>query len=338
MHNPITTDTLSNLGQNEIITDYTAVVKSHNIRRASNQKEFAIIDFYGDNCEFSAKMWNVTEGVKEILSRVSGNNIVVGIDLTRKDYNGKFTLEVVLKKILAELSHDNIYKLSRVLDVDKYSIDKYINMIVDDNIRKICDKLWKTYKDNLVNHPAGKRIHHAFPGGWVEHTVEVISTGLSMMCNEHSPYSKNYTSKQIDRFICMAMVHDLGKLWELRGDGTYSLAGKSMGHLYISSTAFSDVMKQLDIKLNDEDYTIIINGIISHHRLADWGAISAPISLESRILHIADMYSMHLSKFIGYALNPIDITAEGYIEDNMLREVYYIDEEMKKFVKGVKSN
>jgi 3'-5' exoribonuclease len=183
----------------------------------------------------------------------------------------------------------------------------------------------------MREHPAGKVVHHDFPGGLLEHTIEVISTGLSIMYGEFSPYANRFSSKQIDRFICMALCHDIGKLYELSNEGKYSLWGYAYGHLYISSIMFRNTLEELNISLDTQDEIIITNGILSHHNKLEWGAVKPSVSIEADILHTADMYSMNLSKFIGYAMNPVEVDESGLVVDRNLKRAFYIDNEMKEF-------
>lgn len=332
MHNPVTVDTLACIANLQNINGVTALLKGVDFKLTKTESKFAILDFCGSGCTFSAKMWNITEDVEKSLKQIQESKYACEITLTRKDYRNLPAFEAVITRIITEPYTDE-YRIKRVMDMNVYKMENYIQMIKDPEIRVICKCFWNKYRDKLEVHPAGKRVHHDFEGGWVEHTIEVISAGLSIMIGELSPYRENFTDKQVDRFICMALFHDAGKLREMDVQGNYTLEGKSLGHLYISSIILGSVLDELCILLNKEDKIIIFNGILSHHNKAEWGAVAPSVSVEADILHLVDVQSMHLSKRIGYALNPIEMNEDGIVDDTSAGRSYFIDSEMKEFVK-----
>ena len=330
-HNPATTEILAAIENLQTINGITTKIKSIEVKQASNGSKYSIVKFLGCGCEFEAKMWNC-EAILSILETAWEKGIVIVVTLKRKDYNNLKSFEAEFEAIPTNLIEDGtVYGVKRILNLQEYEMDSIINKIYSDDIRNICKRFWETYKNDLSNHPAGAKVHHAFRGGWVEHVTEVIFNGLALMKGEQAPYSNNVTQKQIDRYICIALFHDSGKLFEMNSKGEYTLWGKALGHIHLSSYLFNRISGELNIKLDEEDYLIILNGILSHHGQLEYGSPVKPISFEANLVHLMDVYSMHLSKFIDYTTSSADILDGNPVYDFSIKQNYFIDGEFKKW-------
>ena len=74
-------------------------------------------------------------------------------------------------------------------------------------------------------HSAAKSVHHSFIGGLLEHTVSVTK-----LCDF---YSKLYPFLNRDLLLSAAMLHDIGKLWEISDfpANDYTDDGQLLGHI-----------------------------------------------------------------------------------------------------------
>ena len=161
--------------------------------------------------------------------------------------------------------------------------------------------------DEVINHPkfatqfgsAGK--HHAFPGGLLVHTSEVVTYAAEMakmfegVCDE-------------DVLITAAVFHDLMKINE------YELVqDSSPGHLvtdvygrlstHIGKTEYRNLVRHVagshaefmkaivDHDIPDGVVLGIEHAILAHHGRQEYGSPTEPKTVEARILHYADMFS-----------------------------------------------
>lgn len=330
-HNPVTLERLRELKNFEQLDGVTSVIKKVSHKETRQNKVYTELTLLGKNCEYEAKMWE-TGKFTNILDEYVNKSVVVEINLKRKDHEGQYGLTAELVKMREDLdTSEEAYGTQRLLDKTKFNVELYVSWIQDEGIRRVCQKFIETYEGLIKTHPAGAKVHHDFIGGWEEHTVEVISGGLSLMRSDISTYPHKYTDKQVDRFICMALFHDAGKMYEMDANGEYTLWGKAVGHTHLSTVMFNTALVEAGVTLNNEDYLIILNGILSHHGEIEWGAVKEPISLEANLLHLMDMHSLHLSKFIGYSINPPMNSKDNIIRDFSRRRDYFIDSEMEKW-------
>lgn len=109
----------------------------------------------------------------------------------------------------------------------------------------------------LLNSPASKRHHHAYQGGLLEHTSEML-TGLQ---NE-----KLYASDCLERDLAIALViiHDLGKTVTLVGN-RYNARGAYQPHEMAVLELLAEPLRQLEGQL-----PIAANLIRGYFKPRDW--------------------------------------------------------------------
>jgi 3'-5' exoribonuclease len=145
--------------------------------------------------------------------------------------------------------------------------------------------------------PAGVRMHHAYPGGLLEHTVNILETALRI--------ADLYPQINLDLLLAGIFLHDLGKVRELSYDTTmgYSDEGQLIGHLVIG-------VEMLDEKLAEFEH---IGGlpfpldmalrlkhmILSHHGTHEFGSPKVPMTPEAIALHHLETLDAKVNEFSG---------------------------------------
>lgn len=130
--------------------------------------------------------------------------------------------------------------------------------------------------------PAATKMHHAYVGGLLEHTLAVAR--LANMV------SKSY--RHLDRSLLLAgaLLHDVGKVAEL--DCTsypffYTDRGRLVGHMVLGV----DMVQAHVDKIKDfpEETAIWLKHmILSHHGYHEFGSPSVPMMIEAFVLHFLD--------------------------------------------------
>ncbi len=140
--------------------------------------------------------------------------------------------------------------------------------------------------------PAAKKIHQAYCGGLLEHTLSVAQ--LVVRLAEHYP--------ELDKHVLLAaaIFHDMGKIWELAGYHSslladtqerslvpdYTDAGRLMGHVDLVLEYLTPFLKKS--ALLPELQLHFKHLIISHHGFREFGAACLPQTAEALLLHYAD--------------------------------------------------
>ena len=132
----------------------------------------------------------------------------------------------------------------------------------------------------LLAAPGAKAMHHAYLGGLLEHTLSVVE--LCLKFSDHYP--------ELDREILFlaAILHDLGKAWELsEGPATdYTDQGRLLGHIHIGLEVLEPFLAKCKA---DADLVMHLKHIIlSHHGEYEYGSPKRPKTREAMALHYAD--------------------------------------------------
>ncbi len=160
----------------------------------------------------------------------------------------------------------------------------YIDTIDNKYIKKLLDEIFnknKTVADNLKKHSAARTLHHGYLGGLLEHTLSVTEI-CDFMSNRY---------KRVDRdiLICSAMLHDIGKIYELSQFpiNEYTDDGQLLGHIFIGAEMVHDAAAKIE-GFPAELESIIKHCILAHHGEFEYGSPELPKTIEAFILHCAD--------------------------------------------------
>lgn len=139
--------------------------------------------------------------------------------------------------------------------------------------------------------PAAKQFHHAYLGGLLEHTVSVATLCESLV--------QLYPRVNHDLLITVALLHDIGKVFELTYDTNidYSEQGRFLGHVLMGVTFVHDKIKEIE-KFPQEKADHILHAIASHHGELEWGSPKRPKTLEALILHHVDNLDAKVKGFL----------------------------------------
>jgi len=157
------------------------------------------------------------------------------------------------------------------------SIAKLVAAILDDN------------RDTLLKLPAATHNHHAYAGGFLEHVLSVTNTCIyfAEKYADACPAMKPPLDK--DLVIAGGVLHDIGKVRELELTplgAEYSPAGALIGHMLQGR----DILREMAAvhPIDGEKLLRLEHIIVSHQRLAEWGAPKPPMTPEALLVHYAD--------------------------------------------------
>jgi 3'-5' exoribonuclease len=135
------------------------------------------------------------------------------------------------------------------------------------------DPQWQTAYGSSVGTP---HAHHAYPGGLLVHTAEVMNMVLCM---------DGY--KDPVPLIFAALYHDWGKVKDYSEAGERTTHYHNVGHIVASYEHWRAASLVLSADLSDRVGHIIL----SHHGRREWGSPVEPQTEEAYIFHQADMWS-----------------------------------------------
>jgi 3'-5' exoribonuclease len=129
--------------------------------------------------------------------------------------------------------------------------------------------------------PAAKNIHHAFLGGLLEHVLS-----LCTLCRTTAAH---YPMIDGDLMIAGAVLHDIGKIYELSYDRgfNYTAEGQLLGHIMLAMRIIGDKIQTVPgfpVPLRN----LLEHMVLSHHGHLEFGSPKLPQFPEAMLLHYLD--------------------------------------------------
>ncbi len=169
----------------------------------------------------------------------------------------------------------------------------YIKTISNPHIKTLLENIFiknQEVIDKFKQHSAARAMHHNYMGGLLEHSLSVVQ-----ICDFMAP---RYKFVNRDILIASAMLHDIGKLWELSSfpENDYTDCGQLIGHIVIGTELISEETAKISgfpetLKL------LLKHCIIGHHGEYEFGSPQLPKTIEAFILHCADNSDAKIKMF-----------------------------------------
>jgi len=263
-----------------------------NIRKGKTlyQRDYINLMLTDKTGEVEAKIWEDKIPACEI---VEEGDIV---ELSGKvgEFKDKQQITVTYMKKIDQFELENFLPKTQK-DPDKLwkKIKNAIAEVKDPFLTKLLNNFFtnKEFTEKYKQAPAAEFIHHAYIGGLMEHTVEMLD------CSEG--LSKNNPQINNDFLICGILLHDLGKVEELgvRHSIFRTLEGNLVGHISLGAIM---VDKEIS-KIKDfpaETRVKILNMILSHHEKLEFGSPVKPMTIEAFALAHLDNLSAKVNTAI----------------------------------------
>ncbi len=150
--------------------------------------------------------------------------------------------------------------------------------------------------------------HHAYPGGLLRHTVDMME-----LCQLIAP---RYPQLDGELLMFGAFLHDLGKIDELSGGGeiTYTDRGQLVGHIVIGIQLLAEKIALSGGQDSSQSFPCELrlqleHMIVSHHGQLEFGSPKLPVTLEAVALHHIDNLDAKLASYTSVIES--DVAADG---------------------------
>lgn len=139
----------------------------------------------------------------------------------------------------------------------------------------------EAFLHQYVTAPAAKAMHHVCLGGLLEHSLAVAALAMDV--------SRRYPQVDRDLLLTGALLHDVGKVAELRYRRSfdYTDEGKLLGHIVIGVEMVSEKIRTLP-DFPPTMATLLKHLLLSHHGQYEFGSPKRPKMLEAVILNFID--------------------------------------------------
>jgi 3'-5' exoribonuclease len=227
----------------------------------------------------------VWDNVDQIAAGITSGDFVY-VNGSVSDYRGN--LQVVIKK-MGPFSPDQIDpsdflpQTSRDIEGMFERLVKRVDSITTDYLKALIDAFFndREFVNKFKTAPAAKKMHHAYIGGLLEHTLSMTSLADKI--------AGHYSGINRDLLLTGAILHDIGKIdeFEYQFKIDYSDKGRLLNHIVIG-------LKMVDEKLSGikhfpEDQVLLLKHlIVSHHGTREFGSPEPPKTIEAVLLNYID--------------------------------------------------
>ena len=256
-------------------------------------------------------------GIVEAMRTFDGAKVMMitgNVDINK--FANDMSLQLVISKMNDVLPEDDLSHLLPMgdFDYDAYikKLDSLIKSVKTPGIRLILDNIFSgPLYDKFIKNPAGMKLHHAYIGGLLEHSVDVAETALAL--------AGRVEGADRDLVLAGALLHDIGKIKEISPSigFAYTFEGRMLGHISMSAAIVqeaADKVKVIGPKLQN-----LLHIVLSHHGEIEKGSPVVCATKESFIVHYADEFDAIMNQFKkNDSSNPWEY-------NKMLQRFLYID-------------
>lgn len=281
---------IADIKDGEMIDD-VFLVKNRTALSRKDGRPYLMLKIADRTGVIDCKVW---ENVEEVIGKFSVEDFV-RIKGVVSSYQG--TREINIKNI--EKVNDDKVDFRDFLAVSDYDADKMgeelysvINGITNPFLKKLLILFYedKNFIDLFKIAPAAKDIHHAFLSGLLEHSLEIVRLCIDV--------KQHYKEVDIDLLISGAILHDIGKIKELKYTRSldYTDEGRLIGHIVMGVEMINEKIRMI------EGFPPVLamqlrHLILSHQGTYEWGSPKMPQTLEAIILHYLDDLSAKINIF-----------------------------------------
>jgi 3'-5' exoribonuclease len=292
---------INQLKENEKISEIYAVSDKQlrPNKKGNLYLQFTLSDKTGSICGF---IWSVTDAAAYNFE--SGDYIHA--EGTTQRFQG--TLQFIAKsltKVDAGSVDQTDFVRMRLVDIPKAQnrLRELLRSITDPSLRNLADcfAIDDTFIAQFSRAPAGVKLHHAYPGGLLEHSLQMMETAVRV--------AELYPVLNRDLLLMGAFLHDIGKTRELAfgNEMYYTDSGQLLGHPFLGVEILNEKIAEAE-KLAGEPFheataILLKHMLISHHGTYENQCTKLPMSLEAITLHFIDSIDSKIAEFRKYILD-----------------------------------
>ena len=212
-------------------------------------------------------------------------------------FSNDMALQVVVQKFDNLLPEDDITNL---LPKGNFNEQEYITRLQNliktvrnPGLRALLETIFSgNIYDKFIMNPAGMRMHHAYIGGLLQHSVDVAGIAIAL--------AEQIGNVDKDLVVAGALLHDIGKLREISSQigFPYTNEGRLLGHIAMSIIIVQEAAAKL--KLPAARLEQLQHILLSHHGDNEKGSPLECATKEAFIVHYADEIDAIMNQFETY--------------------------------------
>lgn len=172
----------------------------------------------------------------------------------------------------------------------------------DAPLRALTVHLLDTHAGVLKRLPASDRRFYPFPGGWLEHVLNV-TRNCAWLADRYAAHYPDLTPPlNRDLIVAAAILHDIGRVSQLSlpevpgQPAELTIDGRLFGHISLGRDLIRTAAAKIP-ELNPELLKLLEHVVETHLTLPEWGSPRLPAIPEVLVLHHADDLDAKMEMF-----------------------------------------
>ena len=226
-----------------------------------------------------------------------------------KDGGISLAQEYNIEDFIMKTKEDVNSMLSYVFDIEHSLKDKSLKKLLSEILRDA----------NLLNKfkaaPAALHYHHAYSGGLLEHSINVVKICEALYALHPQKLNK-------DLMMVGALLHDIGKIREFKTTTNIKITeeGMLLGHIALGVEI---ILEKIDKIPNFPDIIKykLLHIILSHHGKKEYGSPLVPAFPEALVVYYADEADSKMKQYLE-SIEKANVTKDFYIFDSKIGNIF----------------
>lgn len=272
---------VSSLKPGETVDD-VFVLSEKNLAQKKDGKNYLNLAFMDRTGTLKGVLWDNVEGAADRIS--AGDYVQVKGSVS--EYRGM--LQLVVRNVTR--TEAEVVEPADFLPVTTRNIDAMFEKMlqITDSLKTPCfHNLFRLFWSDaefvrlFKAAPAAKKMHHAYIGGLLEHTLS-----MAILVDR---LAGHYTGVDRDLLLSGAVLHDIGKIreFEFSSHIDYTSEGRLLSHIVIGIQIIDDKIKLIK-DFPDEQAVLLKHLVVSHHGVREFGSPELPKTIEAVLLNHID--------------------------------------------------
>ena len=318
---------INELKENDLVEE-VYIVNNKNKALSKTGKYYYAMSLIDKTGNIDGRVWQIDNASIEDFN----NNDYVYIKGEVRSFNGKLQISVDKIRVANKDEYDinNYFSTSKIpiADMEKELV-QFIDKVKNQNFNKLLKAIFiedKEFYKKFIYHQAGKSIHHNYIHGLIEHTLSVAK--------DCDLIYHNYPYLNYDLIITTALLHDIGKVYEINAIpvNEYTDDGYMLGHITMGFNIIKNKIDEIGSFSHDEELELL-HCILSHHGTLEFGSPKEPMLPEAFIVATIDNLDAKMS-YMNQILESYKVSNKfdryGFVGRNNYMQMNFRESKIKK--------
>ncbi len=277
------------------LNDQFQIVKCET-KTDKNGNNYLDMELRDNSGNISGKAWKYQGQYDHLLN---GDNPILFFKGSVESFNNnkQVSIEAIAKPTEEPSLKDFLPHTQKDIEQMAAELHGIIREIKNPSLNKILTAIFiddKDYFGKFKICTGAKKLHHAFVGGLLEHTLSAVGFGKVI--------AGYYPAINKELLISGLMCHDIGKVFEFNHTTfEYTDEGNLMGHLVMSFRHVDEKIYELrrsGAELDEEVVKQLLHIILAHHGKLEFGSPKLPATLEAVVCNFVEDFDAKIEAFL----------------------------------------